>query len=95
MRYAARRDGNEGPLVKLAQSIGALMVREGPLDWWCWWRGNWTPVEIKLPEREGRASEFPPKQIQFRMRCKERNARWWVWRVESDVMRDLGARRSA
>ncbi len=87
-----RRDANEGPLVRLARSLGALLVQAGPLDWWMWWRGRWVPVEIK--NREGR-NRYTDIQVEFLAAAGERGAPVLTWRDESDVLRDLGARVSA
>lgn len=95
LRYAKRRDDNESPLIALATAIGALMVQAPPLDYWCFYRGHWIPVEVKRPDKKGWKSEFTPAQILFLLRCKEREAVTWTWRTESDVLRDLNARRSA
>lgn len=46
------RDGNENPLVALAEQLGGRFRPGPPLDGWLWARGSWLPVEIKLPERE-------------------------------------------
>src|SRR5688500_14836803 len=68
-RFAARRDANEPPLVKLAQSLGALMVQSGPLDWLCCWRGRWIPVEIKTA-----TGKYTDAQVIFLAHAKERQA---------------------
>lgn len=91
-RYAAKRDANEPQLVELARMLGAHMECTGPLDWWCYWRGAWIPVEIKNPDGRNR---YTPEQIKFLARCKERGAPVWTWREEADVYRSLGARRGA
>ena len=94
-KQVTRRDENEPELLKLAKQIGALVVMEGPLDCWIFFRGAWTPCEIKIPEREGRKHEFTDKQVEFHIRCKERCARYWTWRTPDDVMFSLGARITA
>lgn len=90
-----RQDGNQGPLVRLAEGIGAHLERCGPLDWWCYWRGVWVPVEIKRPERRGHKDEYTKEQILFLARCKERGAPVWTWRTAADVLASLNARQSA
>lgn len=96
LRYNPR-DANEPELVALARQLGAEWFEDGPLDGWVWCArmGGWVPVEVKLPEREGLASEYTPKQVRFLSRCQAIGARWWVWRTQADVLRDLGARVSA
>lgn len=91
-RYAARRDDNEPELIQLARQIGAEFEKIGPLDWWCGFRGRWVPLEIKNPDGK---NKYTDTQISFLARCKERQLPVWTWRGEADVMRDLGARRSA
>lgn len=90
-----RRDANEQPLLAHAKALGAEFVEAPPLDGWMLFRGTWMPVEIKVPEREGQAGEYTPAQLKFFRWCSEHRAKWWTWRVLSDVERDLGARRSA
>jgi hypothetical protein len=89
------RDANEQALLKLAERLGAHWHEAPPLDGWVFVRGRWMPVEIKLPEREGLAHEFTPAQRRFLSWCRQRNAPWWVWRTEADVLRDLGGQVSA
>lgn len=92
-RYAARRDGNEPELVKLARQIGAFMwPLAEPVDWLCGWRGAWYPTEVKNPEGRDRLTE---QQVRFLGGAKERELPVWTWRTEEDVMRCLGARRAA
>ena len=89
MRRAARRDANEVQLVLLARMLGAHMVKEGPLDYWCEKDGNWTPVEIKVPSKKDKKGEFTDAQLSFFARCKMYGSPWWVWRTDDDVFRDL------
>lgn len=91
-RHAARRDTNEPELVAFARSLGVLMERYPPLDWWAWWRGKWTPVEIKRPDKEGWKGEYTPAQVVFLSRCKERGATVETWRREADVLKFVGGR---
>jgi hypothetical protein len=67
----------------------------GPLDWWLLWRGQWVPVEIKDPNVEGRKNEFTPAQRRFFAFAREHGGKWLTWRTTEDVLRDLGARRTA
>lgn len=85
-RYAAKRDDNEPELIKVARAIGAQMECSGPLDWWCFFRHRWTPVEIKNPEGK---NKYTDEQVLFLIRCKEREAPVWTWRTADDVIRDL------
>ena len=94
-RQITRRDGNEGPLVDLARRLGVQLEREGPLDWWAGFRGQWTPVEIKEPAREGHADEYTPAQRAFRDRCALHHNPLRTWRTEADVYAFTGARVSA
>ena len=95
-KHAARRDNNEQPLVQFAERLGWWLIKlNEPSDWLGWRAGQWVPVEIKNPDREGRADEFTPKQVIFHRDAKNRGAKVLVWRTEVDVMRDSGARRSA
>lgn len=89
-RYAARRDANEPALVRIAREIGAQMEQHGPLDWWCGFRGQWFPVEIKTAK-----GKYTEEQILFRARCKQHGTRMDTWRAEVDVFESLGARQTA
>lgn len=89
------RDGNEEPLLKLAEQLGGCWREGPPLDGWIWVPriAKWMPVEIKLPEREGHAAEFTPAQVQFRAWCERNHAPHWIWRTGEDVLRDFGVSR--
>src|ERR1700733_7852522 len=92
-RFAdVHRDGNEDPLVELAEKLGAHVFMSGPLDFWCWARGKWFVIEIKKPEREGQKSEFTPLQKRFFTWCEQHGAQYHVWRTDSDVISMLGGR---
>ena len=93
--YANPRDANEQALLRIAERLGAAWYEAGPLDGWIVFRGAWFPVEIKLPEREGLKHEYTPVQKRFFAWCEIRRAKWFVWRDEADVVRDLGGRVSA
>jgi hypothetical protein len=90
-----RRDNNHHELVTRALEIGAFWLPDGPCDGWLWWRGSWNLVEIKNPDCEGHKGEYTSSQILLIAKLKERGIPWWVWRTESDVYRDLGAKRVA
>lgn len=90
-----QRDGNEDELLAVAARLGAHWLEAPPLDGWIWCRGQWLPVEIKQPAREGLAHEYTPLQRRFLSWCKLRGARWLVWHSADDVIRDLGGRRAA
>ena len=89
------RDTNEPPLLELAKRLGARWIEEGPLDGWIFFRGSWMPVEIKLPEREGLASEYTAHQKRFLSWCRGTGATVLLWRTEDDVIKSLGGRRTA
>lgn len=98
MRYAARRDANEGPLVSVARQLGAQMEKAGPMDWWCGWRGIWFPVEIKRPDgpKGGRYDRhYTDEQVLFIARCKEHGNPVNTWRDTTDVFNSLNARQTA
>lgn len=94
-RFAKRRDANEPELVQVAREIGALMEQAPPLDWWCFFRDRWVPVEIKNPEGHHKGDGFTREQILFRARCKERAAPMWKWETVDDVLESLNARQTA
>lgn len=89
-RYAARRDQNEGPLVAAARELGAQMEQEGPLDFWCGYRGVWFPVEIKAAK-----GKYTETQVLFMARCKAHGTPVHTWRNLIDVFTSLNARVSA
>lgn len=89
------RDANELALITHAKALGGEWWEDGPLDGWTIHRGIWTPVEIKIPEREGIQGEYTSQQLRFFRWCSERRAKWFTWRTVADVERDLGARRAA
>lgn len=89
------RDANEPALVALAQRLGAQWRNGPPLDGWILWRGLWLPVEIKLPEREGLKHEYTPLQKRFFTFCRDYGGKYFTWRCEDDIIRDLGGRRAA
>ena len=91
MRHG-RRDGNESHLISLALGMGAYWVQAPPLDGWIFFRGKWTPVEIKNPEGK---DELTKAQIRFRIQCNEHQAPHFLWRTLDDVCRDLGAKVTA
>jgi hypothetical protein len=94
VRYAAKRDANEGPLVTLARRLGAHWMQIGPLDGWVWVErfDRWVPVEVKNPEGK---NKYTPAQKRFLADCAAMNAPVWTWRTESDVLRDLGGKVAA
>lgn len=89
-----RRDANEARLREVAARLGAHWIEAPPLDGWIWvnrW-GTWMPVECKRPEREGLKHEYTPAQQRFIEWCKDRGAKWLVWRTDRDVIESLGGR---
>lgn len=93
MRHDARRDNVEPDLVKVAQRLGAWLVKlDQPCDWLLWFRGRWDLVEIKDPGCEGHADEFTPAQRRFRAEAFRRGAPLIVWRTNDDVFKTLNGR---
>lgn len=87
-----RKDNNHADLVATAKRLGAWVRVYPPLDLLVWvgkWQ-MWMPVEIKDPKKEGHKDEYTPAQLKFFEDCKKHNAKWWVWRNDNDVKRDLG-----
>lgn len=95
MRYAARRDANEPELIQLAEGLGAFCIQEGPFDWWVWWRGRWSLVEVKRPQRKGHRNEYTKAQRALMADLQERAIPLWVWRTRADVLRDFDSRETA
>lgn len=95
MRRYNKRDANEPELLKIAAQLGARWYESPPLDGWVFWRGQWRPVEIKLPEREGQKYEYTPKQKRFFAFCLAVGTKPLTWRTEQDVLDDLAGRRTA
>lgn len=95
MRYAARRDTNERPLVRLIEQLGGFWMDEGPFDGWTWWRGRWCLCEIKDPAKEGHADEFTPAQLLLIQKLRQRQIPLHVLRTDDDVYALMGARRTA
>jgi hypothetical protein len=89
------RDANEKKLIELAEKLGAKWFELGPLDGWIAHRGQWMPVEIKRPEREGTKWEMTPLQKRFMRACELNQAPFYIWRTESDVLKSLNATVSA
>jgi hypothetical protein len=88
-KYASRRDENDPELARLARRLGALLLRYGPFDYWCGWRGAWRLVEIKRANKEGWKNEYTPPQTEILAQCYLRNVPVSVWRTREDVFRDL------
>lgn len=85
-RYNARTDANDTELVKLARRLGARVFRiRTPVDLMVLWRGQWHPVELKLPKKP-----YTTAQKGFLAEAHENGGKVWTWREESDVFRDLG-----
>lgn len=92
-RYAKRRDTNESALLAVVRRCGCYWVHEGPFDGWVWnpkVGGEWAPVEIKRADKEGWKDEFTPSQQKLLAEFRDRRIRLYVWRTETDVLRDLG-----
>lgn len=96
MRRDARRDDNELDLIKLAQKLGAWLIKlDEPCDWLLWHRGHWELVEVKNPDCAGHADEFTPAQREFRAEAFRRGAKLIVWRTQDDVLNSLNGRIAA
>lgn len=92
-RYAARRDNNESPLIRLAAQLGWWLIKTNePSDFIGWRRGQWQLIEVKNPDCEGHADEFTAKQGIFHKDASNRGAKILIWRREADVLRDSNAR---
>lgn len=89
------RDANEAALIALAQRLGGRWFEGPPLDGWLLYRKQYHCVEIKMPEREGTASEMTPLQKRFIRWCQLNDGPYHVWRTDSDVLRFFGAKVSA
>lgn len=93
MRHAAKRDAVEPELIALARRLGAKLWMSPPFDWWLLHHAyGYIPVEVKDPSVEGHADEYTPAQKRFMRFARENGGKWLVWRTESDVLKDLGAR---
>lgn len=93
---AKKRDNVEPDLIKLAQKLGAWLIKlDEPCDWLMWYRGHWGLVEIKDPSCEGHADEFTPAQRVFRAEAFRRGAKLIVWRTQDDVLNSLNGRVAA
>jgi hypothetical protein len=91
---AARRDDNEQSLLQVVRRVGGYWVKAPPLDGWVWSPRiqEWTPAEIKRPDKEGHKDEFTPAQKKLLEEFSDRRIRHFIWRTPSDVIRDLGGR---
>lgn len=89
------RDRNEEELLKVAEAMGAHWHQGPPLDGWIIWRGLWTPVEIKMPEREGHKDEYTAAQQRFLRFCETYHGPRLIWRTVEDVIKSLDGRRTA
>lgn len=95
-RYSqTTRDANEPELVKLAKQLCAQWWEGPPMDGWRLFRGVWVPVEIKTGERHGWADEYTANQKRFLAFCAQHHAPVETWRYEEDVLKSLGAKRTA
>jgi hypothetical protein len=99
-RFKFSRDANEPALVALARQLRLTMIRidQGPFDYLAGLHGRWHPVEIKNPETHARAaggSKLQASQISCQAEAVRANLSYWVWECEDDVLKCVGARRSA
>ena len=95
MRHFGRRDNNESTILSSLQALGGLWVPGPPFDGWMWNRRCWNLCEVKRPDKEGHKHEFTDDQLKLIIRLKERSIPFSVLRTEDDVLKIMGARRSA
>lgn len=95
MRRAARRDSNESTILTCVEPLNGLWIPDGPFDGWLWNRRCWNLCEVKRPDKEGWKDEFTGEQKKLIVRLKERGIPWHALRTEDDVLRLMGAQRSA
>lgn len=93
--YANRRDNNESTILTSVDPLNGLWIPEGPFDGWLWNRRCWSLCEVKDPKREGWKDEFTDEQHKWIIRLKERGIPWHALRTDDDVLRLMGAQRSA
>lgn len=90
-KYAARRDANEQPLIKLAERLGwRLWKLDVPCDWLGCRRGVWHPIEIKSED-----GTLTPDQQVFHAEAFRCGATVLVWKTPEDVLAASQARASA
>lgn len=95
MRRNHRPDNVRPALVATAEALGAFWLGTGPFDGWLWFRDRWHLCELKDPAREGHKDEFTDDQIILMARLKERQIPFSIIRTEGDMLKVLGAHRSA
>jgi len=95
MRRAARRDGNESTILTCVGPLNGFWLPTGPFDGWLWNRSTWNLCEIKRPDKEGWEDEFTDEQKKLILRLNERRVPFHVLRTDDDVLRLMGAQRSA
>ena len=72
MRRAAHRDKSEKPIVEALRAVGAhvfLLSGKGVPDLLCFYRGTWTPLEVKTPKADRcnvKATLTPAQQAAMR-----------------------------
>lgn len=101
-RYAARRDAVEGSLIATAEALGGLVIQEPPFDFWLYGRNTcrcgasgFRLIEVKDPKKEGWKNEYTDAQVRLIIRLNELQVPWHTVRTESDILKLLGAQRSA
>jgi hypothetical protein len=89
-RYAAKADSNAAELVSFARTMGCYVayIRE-PVDVLVGVAGKWFPVEIKPPEKRGKANEFTRQQLDFFRDIGPHGLPHWVWYDINDIRASL------
>lgn len=95
MRRAARRDSNEAAILTCVAPLNGLWIPSGPLDGWLWNRRCWNLCEIKRPDKQGWKNEFTDAQKNLVILLNERGVPFNTLRTETDVLRLMGATRTA
>jgi hypothetical protein len=93
-KYAARRDGNEEPIITTAKQLGWYLVQtKEPGDWLGILKSRvdrgWQVIEIKTPK-----GKFKRSQLLFQDACKVWGLPYLVWRTAEDVVLQTNALRS-
>lgn len=94
MKYG-RRDRNESAILSVVEPLHGFWLPKMVFDGFLWDRRTWHLVEVKDPKREGHADEFTPEQLEWMIKLKERSIPLNILRTEDDVLKLMGARRSA
>lgn len=67
LRYALRKDDNQGDIVKALEQIGcSVVVMHAPCDLLVGWRGRTLCLEVKDGAKRPSARKLTPDQVIFR-----------------------------